>query len=77
MTTDLETERATGRDLSAQAVKLRGMLKTGQDALRQEQELVAQLQKQLQNHLVSLRLKSPTSSVGFGRWQRTLVASSC
>jgi chromosome segregation ATPase len=43
----LETERSTQRDLSSQAVKLRGMLKVGQDALRHEQQLVSQLRETL------------------------------
>lgn len=50
----LESERATGRDLSAQAVKLRGMLKTGQDALLMEQQLVGQLKEQLKHFHVRL-----------------------
>lgn len=49
----VESERAGAKDLSSQVVKLRGMLKTGQDALKQEQELVAQLQKQLKAFQVS------------------------
>jgi hypothetical protein len=38
--------------LSQQAVKLRGMLKIGQDALRSEQSIVQELREQLRAYQV-------------------------
>lgn len=52
MRAELSTERETGKDLSSQAVKLRGMLKTGQDSLRCEQEVVGELKEQLKRYQV-------------------------
>jgi len=50
---ELERERDAGKQIATQATKMRGMLKTGQDALRAEQEVVAKLKKQLQQYIVS------------------------
>lgn len=43
----LEGERKKNKDLSSTLVRLNGIIKTGQDALMQEQKLVRQLQEQL------------------------------
>lgn len=43
----LEGERKKNKDLSSTLVRLNGIIKTGQDALMQEQKLVKQLQEQL------------------------------
>ena len=43
----LEKEQKKTKDLSSTVVRLNGIIKTGQDALSQEQKLVAQLQEQL------------------------------
>lgn len=43
----LEGERKKNKDLSSTLVRLNGIIKTGQDALMQEQKLVTQLQEQL------------------------------
>lgn len=43
----LEGERKKNKDLSSTLVRLNGIIKTGQDALTQEQKLVKQLQEQL------------------------------
>lgn len=43
----LEAERKKNKDLSSTLVRLNGIIKTGQDALTQEQTLVKQLQEQL------------------------------
>jgi len=50
-------------------VKLRGMLKTGQDALKQEQDLVAQLQKQLKAFQATASASSSDAKVGKGEQQ--------
>ncbi|KAK7490206.1 hypothetical protein BaRGS_00018551 [Batillaria attramentaria] len=43
----LEAERKKNKELSSTLVRLNGIIKTGQDALAQEQKLVQQLQEQL------------------------------
>ncbi|XP_035824473.1 ribosome-binding protein 1 isoform X4 [Aplysia californica] len=43
----VQVERKKNKDLSLNVVKLNGIIKTGQDALSQEQELVKKLQEQL------------------------------
>jgi len=45
----IESERKKNKDLCLNVVKLNGIIKTGQDALSQEQELVKKLQEQLDN----------------------------
>ena len=45
----LEKEQKKGKDLAAQTVKLNGIIKTGHDALTQEQALVKKLQQQLES----------------------------
>lgn len=44
----LEAERKKNKDLSSTLVRLNGIIRTGQDALAQEQKLVKQLQDQLE-----------------------------
>ena len=46
---ELEEERKNRKELAQAKAKLSGMLKTGQDALREEQDNVRQLQEQLEN----------------------------
>lgn len=43
----MEEDEKKVRDLSQTIVKLNGIIKTGQDALSQEQELVCKLKQQL------------------------------
>ena len=43
----IDSERKKNKDLCLNVVKLNGIIKTGQDALSQEQELVKKLQEQL------------------------------
>ncbi|KAL8608658.1 hypothetical protein ACOMHN_002887 [Nucella lapillus] len=45
----LEVERKRNKELSSTLVRLNGIIKTGQDALSQEQKVVQQLQEQLTN----------------------------
>ena len=45
--TQLDAERKKNKDLSMNVVKLNGIIKTGQDALSQEQGLVKKLQESL------------------------------
>jgi len=45
--TDLLGEQKKNKDLASQIVKLNGILKTGHDALTQEQNLVKKLQDEL------------------------------
>ena len=47
---ELEEERKNRKELAQAKAKLSGMLKTGQDALREEQDNVRQLQEQLEKH---------------------------
>ena len=44
---ELEAESKKKKELTSANVKLSGMLKTGQDALREEQDTVRELQEQL------------------------------
>ena len=44
---ELDKERKKNKELSSTLVRLNGIIKTGQDALSQEQKLVQQLQEQL------------------------------
>lgn len=44
---ELEAERKSKKELASTKAKLSGMLKTGQDALREEQNTVRQLQEEL------------------------------
>ncbi|XP_053374077.1 ribosome-binding protein 1-like isoform X3 [Mercenaria mercenaria] len=46
--TQLEKEQKKNKDLASQIVKLNGIIKTGHDALTQEQNLVKKLQEQMQ-----------------------------
>ncbi|XP_056022394.1 ribosome-binding protein 1-like isoform X23 [Ostrea edulis] len=50
----LDSERKKSKDLASQIVRLNGIIKTGQDAIHQEQELVTKLKQQLEE-----REKSP------------------
>lgn len=50
----LDSEKKKSKDLASQIVKLNGIIKTGQDAIHQEQELVTKLKQQLEE-----REKSP------------------
>ena len=52
----LEVEKKKNKDLASNVVKLNGIIKTGHDALTQEQNLVEQLRKQLSSgsHSVSM-----------------------
>ena len=43
----LEAEKKKNKDLASQIVKLNGIIKTGHDALTQEQNLTKKLQEQL------------------------------
>jgi hypothetical protein len=43
----LKSEQKKNKDLSSTLVRLNGIIKTGQDALTQEQKLVKQLQEQM------------------------------
>lgn len=47
MRKQLEAEKKKNKDLASQIVKLNGIIKTGHDALTQEQSLVKKLQEQL------------------------------
>ena len=47
MKAELEEERRSKKELAKANVKLNGMLKVGQDALRAEQDNVSKLQAQL------------------------------
>lgn len=44
----LDSEKKKSKDLASQIVKLNGIIKTGQDAIHQEQELVTKLKQQLE-----------------------------
>lgn len=44
---ELEAERKSKKELTQQATKFSALVKIGQDALREEQQLVAKLQTQL------------------------------
>lgn len=44
----LDSEKKRSKDLASQIVKLNGIIKTGQDAIHQEQELVTKLKQQLE-----------------------------
>ena len=46
----LEAEKKKNKELASNVVKLNGIIKTGHDALTQEQNLVEQLRKQLASH---------------------------
>ncbi|XP_061167046.1 ribosome-binding protein 1-like isoform X4 [Saccostrea echinata] len=50
----LDAEMKKSKDLASQVVRLNGIIKTGQDAIQQEQELVTKLKQQLEE-----REKSP------------------
>ena len=43
----MEAEKKKNKELASSVVKLNGIIKTGHDALTQEQNLVEQLRKQL------------------------------
>lgn len=59
----LDSEKKKSKDLASQIVKLNGIIKTGQDAIHQEQELVTKLKQQLEE-----REKVKQGSEEQGRW---------
>ncbi|PNF18801.1 hypothetical protein B7P43_G01640 [Cryptotermes secundus] len=67
---ELKTEQEKNQDLMKEIVKLRSLVRIGQDSLIQEQQLVQQLQKQLdnlhgmnQNHNVATNGPAPEPSI--------------
>ncbi|XP_078315273.1 uncharacterized protein LOC111131437 isoform X6 [Crassostrea virginica] len=69
----LDSEKKKSKDLASQIVKLNGIIKTGQDAIHQEQELVTKLKQQLEE-----REKSPgtNSNSTVSEGQLGIMASS-
>lgn len=64
----LDSEKKKSKDLASQIVKLNGIIKTGQDAIHQEQELVTKLKQQLEE-----REKVKQGSEEQGRWGEGVV----
>lgn len=64
----LDSEKKKSKDLASQIVKLNGIIKTGQDAIHQEQELVTKLKQQLEE-----REKVKQGSEEQGRWRGGVV----
>ncbi|XP_025105817.1 ribosome-binding protein 1-like isoform X4 [Pomacea canaliculata] len=67
----LEAERKKNKDLSSTLVRLNGIIRTGQDALAQEQKLVKQLQDQLEEKTKGSDIPA---SQEIEQWRTTLKA---
>ena len=76
----LEEERKKKKELVSANVKLNGMLKVGQDAIKAEQDMVKTLQEQLDtisSHGSQVDKTVKTSSTGLRVWGSLDVVASC